>query len=201
MNPFRLFYFVSSKSTQARLLAADKPTVRQLMLWYILPLSTVLCLMMYLSLSYHYPKLFFDRLPGDRLLLISAELLCLQLLVVLSMAWITQRLAGMINQRASFRDALLIMAIGTTPLWLASLVYWVPDLRVNVVMHGLAVAVSVLLVYRGVRYIFGVRERGALMTLTAAIVCSAALAFAVVLIGSLTSWEGIEQLQFAIQKL
>ncbi|HEY0906438.1 MAG TPA: hypothetical protein VGE17_04505, partial [Methylophilus sp.] len=137
----------------------------------------------------------------DRLLLISAELLCLQLLVVLGMAWITQRLAGMINQRASFRDALLIMAIGTTPLWLASLVYWVPDLRVNVVMHGLAVAVSVLLVYRGVRYIFGVRERGALMTLTAAIVCSAALAFAVVLIGSLTSWEGIEQLQFAIQKL
>lgn len=201
MNPIRLFYFVSPKSHDAKLLTADKPDVSQLMLLYVLPLSLIPCLMMYLRLYNSYPQLFFDNLPGNRLIVVSLELLVLQLVVVLTMAWITQNLAEMVNVKPSFRDALLVMALATTPLWLTSLFFLVPSLSFNVVVHAVAVLISILLVYRGVRYIFGIRERGALFSLSLAIVCTAGLGFAVILIGSLISWEAIEQLQFAIKKM
>lgn len=201
MNPIRLFYFVSRKSNHAKLLTVDKPSVSQLLFFYVLPLSLIPCVMMYLRIYDNYPQLFFDNLPGNRLMVVSIELLVLQLVVVLTMAWITQNLAEMVNIKPNFRDSLLIMALATTPLWLTSLFYLVPSLSFNVVVHVVAVLASILLVYRGVRYIFGIRERGALVTLSMAIVCTAGLGFAVILIGSLISWEAIEQLQFAIKKM
>jgi len=201
MNPIRLFDFISPKQLQLTVRKVSKPSVSQLMLLYVLPLSLIPCVMMYLRLYHHYPKLFVDHLPGNRLMMVSAELLFLQLGVLLLMAWITQNLAEMVNIQPDFRDSLLIMTIATTPMWLTSLFYIVPSLSFNVVVHGIAVLLSILLVYRGVRYIFGVRERGALVTLSMAIVCTAGLGFAVILIGSLISWEAIEQLQFAVQKM
>lgn len=201
MNPIRLFYLMSPKQSHTRLLTADKPSVSQLLFFYVLPLSLIPCMMMYLRLYEHYPQLFFDNLPGNRLMMVSIELLFLQLAVVLIMAWITQNLAEMVNIVPNFRDSLLLMALATTPLWLTSLFYLVPSLSFNVGVHVVAVLASVLLVYRGVRYIFGIRERGALFSLSLAIVCTAGLGFAVILIGSLISWEAIEQLQFAIKKM
>ena len=200
MNPIRLFYYVTPKSTEAKLLTAEKPSAMQLLMFYILPLSLIPCVMMYFRLYHHYPKLFLDQLPGNRLLIISAELLLLQIGVILIMAWITQNLAEMVNVKPGFRDSLLMMTIATTPLWLTSLFYLVPSLSFIVVIHGIAVLISIALVYRGVKYIFGIRERGAVGSLTLAIVCTAGLGFAVILIGSLISWEAIEQLQFAIKK-
>lgn len=201
MNPIRLFYYVYPKAQHAKLLTADKPSVMQLLLFYVLPLSLLPCVMMYLRLYNSYPQLFFDNLPGNRLLVVSIELLVLQLVVVLTMAWITQNLAEMVNIKPNYRDSLLMMALATTPLWLTSLFYIVPNLSFNVLVHVGAVLASVLLVYRGVRYIFGIRERGALITLSMAIVCTAGLGFAVILIGSLISWETIEQIQFALKKM
>lgn len=201
MNPIRLFDYVSPRSEQPKLLTAPKPTAMQLLLFYVLPLSLIPCISMYLRLYHQFPKLFFDQLPGNRLLMVSAELLLLQLVVVVMMAWITQNLAEMVDVRPAFRDALLLMTLATTPLWLTSLLYLVPSLSFNVLVHGIAVLIAIGLVYRGVRYVFGIRERGARFSLTLAIVCTAGLGFGVILIGSLISWEAIEQLQFAVKKL
>jgi hypothetical protein len=200
MNPIHLFDYVSPKSVDSKALTAEKPSAMQLLFFYVLPLSLIPCAMMYFRLYHNYPKLFMDTLPGNRLLMISSELLVLQLGVIMVMAWITQNLGDMVNVKPSFRDSLLMMTIATTPLWLTSLFYVVPSLSFNVVIHGVAVLISIALVYRGVKYIFGIRERGALASLTLAIVCTAGLGFAVILIGSLISWEAIEQLQFAVQK-
>jgi hypothetical protein len=156
--------------------------------------------MMYLRLHHNYPGQFMDKLPGNRLFMISGELFILQIAVILAMAWITQNLAEMVDKKPSFRDSLLIIAIATTPLWLTSVFYVVPSLSFNVIVHAIAVLASIALVYRGVKYIFAIKERGAIATLTLAIVCTAGLGFAVVMVGSLISWEAIEQLQFAIKK-
>lgn len=201
MNPIRLFDYVSARSEQHKVLALPKPGVTQLLLFYVLPLSLIPCITMYLRLDHQVPKLFFDQLPGNRLLMVSIELLFLQLLLVLVMAWITQHLAQMVGVKPGFRDALLLITLATTPLWLTSLFYLVPSLSVNVLVHGVAALIAVALVYRGVRYVFGIRERGALFSLTLAIICTAGLGFGVILIGSLISWETIEQLQFSVKKL
>lgn len=200
MNPIRLFNYVTPKGEQVKQLRAEKPSTTQLLLMYVLPLSLIPSVMMYLRLYHHYPKLFLDNLPGDRLVLVSAELLFLQIAVILAMSWITQNLAEMVDVKPTFRDSLLMITIATMPLWLTSFFYLVPSLSFNVLVHGIAVLASIMLVYRGVRYIFSIRERGAIATLTLAIVCTAGLGFAVVMIGSMISWEAIEQLQFAVKK-
>jgi len=46
MNPIRLFYFVSPKNHHAKLLTAEKPSVSQLLFFYVLPLSLIPCIMM-----------------------------------------------------------------------------------------------------------------------------------------------------------
>jgi hypothetical protein len=199
MNIIRLFGYVTPKSRE-KSFKAEKPSSMQLILFYVLPLSLIPCAMMYFRLYHNYPRLFMDALPGNRLLVVSAELLLLQMSVILAMAWITQNLAEMVNKKPSFRDSLLMIAIATTPLWLTSIFYVVPSLSFNVIVHAVAVLISIALVYRGVKYILAVQERGAIATLTLAIVCTAGLGFAVVMIGSLISWEAIEQLQFAVKK-
>lgn len=199
MNLIRLFDYVTPKATEKKA-RAEKPGVTQLLLFYVLPLSLIPCIMMYLRLHHNYPRQFMDTLPGNRLLMICAELFVLQIAVILAMAWITQNLAEMVDKKPSFRDSLLIIAIATTPLWLTSVFYVVPSLSFNVIVHGIAILASIALVYRGVKYIFSIRERGAISTLTLAIVCTAGLGFAVVMVGSLISWEAIEQMQFAIKK-
>lgn len=199
MNLVRLFNYVTPKASDKQV-KAEKPSAMQLLLFYVLPLSLIPCVMMYLRLHHNYPAQFMDNLPGNRLIIISVELFFLQIAVILAMAWITQNLAEMVDKKPSFRDSLLIIAIATTPLWLTSVFYMVPSLSFNVIVHGIAVLASIALVYRGVKHIFAIRERGAIATLTLAIVCTAGLGFAVVMVGSLISWESIEQLQFAIKK-
>jgi hypothetical protein len=93
---------------------------------------------------------------------------------------------------------MLVITIATIPLWLASFIYLVPSFNFNVVMHVFAVLGSVMLIYRGVYSIFGLRERGATAMLTMAIAGTASLGFGIVLISTLISWDGIEQLQFAV---
>jgi hypothetical protein len=200
MNPIRLFSYVTPKGEQVKQLKSEKPSTMQLLLLYVLPLSLIPSVMMYFRLHHNYPKMFMDALPGDRLVMISAELLVLQIGVILAMAWITQNLAEMVDVKPSFRDSLLMITIATMPLWLTAFFYLVPSLSFNVIVHAVAVLASIVLVYRGVRYIFSIRERGAIATLTLAIVCTAGLGFAVVMIGSMISWEAIEQLQFAVKK-
>lgn len=198
MNPMRLFNLLRSGRNNARLFTVDKPNSTQLVLWYVLPLSFLSSVMVYLRLYHQYPQLFMDNLPGNRLLMIGGEVLLLQVIAILAVAWVTQNLVDMVNIKTTFRDALLVITMATIPLWLASLIYLVPSVNVNVAVHVLAVLGSVMLIYRGVYAIFGLRERGATAMLTMAIAGTASLGFGIVLISTLISWDGIEQLQFAV---
>lgn len=199
MNPMRLFYFLTPNSKDAKLFTVSKPNAKQLLLLYILPLSLLTSAMVYLRMYFQYPKVFMDNLPGDRLFMISGEVFVLQIFALLIVSWVTKNLVEMVNRKTTFRDALLMLTIAMTPLWLTSLLYLVPSFNFNVVVHGIAILASIALIYRGVLYIFGLHERGAAAMLTMAIAGSASLGFGIVLISTLISWDGIEQLQYAAQ--
>ncbi|MDP8567306.1 hypothetical protein [Methylophilus aquaticus] len=198
MNLMRLIYFLTPESNHAKLFTVDKPNTTQLLLWYVLPLSFISSVMVYLRLYHQYSQLFIDNLPGDRLLMIGGEVLLLQVTAVLAVAWITKNLVEMVNVKTTFRDALLVITIATLPLWLASFIYLIPSFNFNVVVHVFAVLGAVMLICRGVYAIFGLRERGAAAILSMAIAGTASLGFGIVLISTLISWDGIEQLQYAV---
>jgi hypothetical protein len=92
------------KSKHAKLCTVDKPTSTQLIVWYVLPLSFISSVMIYLRLYHQYPKLFIDNLPGNRLLMIGGEVLLLQVTAILAVAWVTQNLVEMVKIKTTFRD-------------------------------------------------------------------------------------------------
>lgn len=195
MNPIRLIRYTTSNVWQSM---EKKPSVKQMVWMYVVPLSLVPSVMFYLVVR-TYPKLFMDILPGDRVMMVSLELFMGQIVAILMMAWISRNLADMVNLKPSFRDSLLVIATSVTPFWLASVFYLIPSIPLNLVMHGIATLASVILVYYGVNNVFGLKRRGASAMLTGAIVCTAALGFAVLLVCTLISWNAIQHLQFSLK--
>jgi len=165
---------------------------------YVVPLSLVPSVVFYLVVR-SYPKLFLDILPGDRAMIVSLELFAGQIVAILMMALISRNLAEMVNIKPTFRDSLLVIATSVTPFWLVSLFYLIPNITFNIFMHGVATIASIILVYFGVNNVFGLKRRGASAMLTVAIVCTAALGFAILLVTTLISWSAIQQLQFSVK--
>ena len=195
MNIIRLIRYTTSNTWHS---VDKKPGVMQLLWMYIVPLSLVPSVMLYMVVR-NYPKLFMDILPGDRIMVVSLELFAGQIVAILVMAWITRNLAEMVNLKPSYRDSLLIIATSVTPFWLASLFYLIPSIPLNLIMHGIAALASITLVYYGVNNVFGLKRRGAAAMLTGAIACTAALAFAILLVYTLMSWNAIQHLQFSLK--
>ncbi|HEY8118244.1 MAG TPA: Yip1 family protein [Methylophilaceae bacterium] len=195
MNPIRLIRYATDNAWESM---EKKPSVMQMVWMYVVPLSLVPSVVLYLVVR-TYPKLFMDILPGDRVMLVSMELFVGQIVSILMMAWISRNLAEMVNLKPSFRDSLLVIATSVTPFWLVSVFYLIPSIPFNLVMHGIATLASITLVYYGVNNIFGLKRRGAAAMLAGAIVCTAALGFAVLLVCTLISWNDIQHLQFSLK--
>jgi hypothetical protein len=197
MNPIKFFHFVMQDRNRS-LSKEYLPSVKQLLWMYVVPLAIIPPLMIYLVL-HDYPKLFMDILPGNRLLVTGIEMFVFQVVAVLVLSWITQNLAAMVNLTPSFRDCLLVIAVAATPLWLLSFCYLVPNMELNLLVHGLGVLLSGFLVYRGIINVFGLKRRGAIAILTMSILGTAGLGFAVILVGTLISWSEIQKLQLSIK--
>ncbi len=199
MNPLKLLSYVTHQSEAWHELADKKPSVQQMLLMYVVPLSIIPPLMLYFVVQNH-PKIFMDILPGDRLIIFGLGLFFSQVTTVLVTAWITQHLAKMVDIKPSFRDALLVIAAAATPFWLVSIFYLVPSFTVNIALHGVAGLVSAALVNQGIISVFKLKRRGAAIMLLIAIICTAALGLGILLIGTLMSWGGIQDLQFSLKK-
>lgn len=198
VNPIRMLRYVTHHSDTWHALAEEKPSILQMLLLYVIPMSIIPPLMLNLVVR-NYPKVFMDILPGDRLKVVGIILFVSLVAGVLLMAWISQMLADMVEIRPSYRDALLVTAVATTPFWAVSLFYLVPNMTVNIIMHFVAAAASIALVYQGVKSIFRLKRKGAAAMLTTAIGCTAAVGFGVLLVGTLMTWGMIQDLQFAVK--
>lgn len=198
MNPIRMLRYVTHHSDSWHALAEEKPSVMQMLWLYVIPMSFIPPLMLNIVVR-HHPKVFMDILPGDRLHIVGIIIFLALVVGVIVMAWISKLLAEMVDIKPPFRDALLVIAVATTPFWAVSLFYLVPNMAVNLVLHVVAGIASIALVYQGVKSIFRLQRRGAAAMLTTAIGCTAAVGFGVLLVGTLMMWGVIQDLQFAVK--
>ncbi len=176
---------------------ADVPSVMTMMLGYIIPLALITPIMLNIVVS-QYPKLFTDLLPGQRLYIVTFALFIMQVVAVPLLALIVKHLSSMVSLLPSYKESLLVTAVSATPFSLVSLFYLVPSFAFNIVMHAIAGLLATLLVYLGVKNVFGLQRRGARTMLTIAIVATASLAFGVLLVSTLMLWGQVQQLQWAV---
>ena len=81
-----------------------------------------------------------------------------ELLTVPVMAWLMHLASRANDVAADYRDCFTVAAIAPIPLWLSSLVLFIPDLVVGVVVGAVALACSLALTYRGVYSLLHMHE-------------------------------------------
>lgn len=190
--------YVTHQSEAWHTLAEKQPSISRMLLLYVMPLSIIPSLMLYIVIQ-RYPEIFIDILPGDRAIIFCLSFFVFQILMVLTMAWLAQNLAEMVDIKPTFRDSLLLISAAATPFWLVSVFYIVPSFALNIILHALAALAATGIVYQGIQMIYKLKRRGAATMLLIAILSTGAVGFGVILVGSLMYWGGLQALQFAFK--
>lgn len=133
------------------------PSVQKLLLYFVAPMSLLPPLMhAYSQLA--FPGSVFPRLAPlltmKEALLVGGVFFVIELLTVALMAYYIQQMAEAMSVPTSYESAYTLAAIAPTPLWIASLVLFVPNLWINVAAVAVAWVASVALIRHGVHPVF-----------------------------------------------
>ncbi|HTH41486.1 MAG TPA: Yip1 family protein [Rhodocyclaceae bacterium] len=136
-------------------------TPRELMVTYVLPMSLIPPLM-YAYAEVVAPGRVFPALAPH---LSLGEITLVGVLFVLAELAMVELMANFIHQRSesaspdpSYERAFALAAVAPTPLWLASLALFIPQLWVNVAAMAFAWVASAMMIRHGVRPLLGIED-------------------------------------------
>ena len=157
-------------------LSTERVTANAVFLLYALPLSLVPPLMLYYA-GTHYQIEYLSLLKGDLLQTVCGIFFLAEQAMLFLMAAAVQRIGETLLSptgefEPSYENSLKLSAIGATPMWLAPLVLFVPNLTIALLVAPLALIASAAMIFQGTPAIFGIEER------TRAALYSTAIVFA-----------------------
>jgi hypothetical protein len=197
MNPLTLFrlFFMPTKGWKD--LMQSQPSIHRLYLSHVIPFALIPPLMIFIAGRTH-SELFFDLLPGNKLIIVSVAFFLVQLVVVPAMASIVRQLAEVAEIHPSYKDAFILAAVAPTPLWMAPIFLIVPDILVNIGVTSLAMMASAGFIYYGIPVVFKIKEQGHALLLFGAILIAGVIAWGFLMICTLVVWGSVQNLQFAV---
>ena len=133
------------------------PSIARLFALMVLPLSMLPPAMIYYA-GGQYGDIFVQGVSPARWHTAAAIFFFAELLTVPVMAWLMHLASRANDVAADYHDCFTVAAIAPIPLWLSSLVLFVPNLAVGVVVGAVALACSLALTYRGVYALFRMHE-------------------------------------------
>ena len=196
MNPFTLFRLFFRPTSGWESLMATQPSMHRLFLLHVLPFALIPPVMIYVA-GQNHAILFFDLLPGSKLLLVALILFLIQLVVVPVMATIIRQLAEIADSHPTYRESFILAAVAPTPLWMAPVFLLVPDILINIFVTSLAMMASAGFIYFGIPTVFKIREQGHVHLLFGAILMAGATAWGFLMVATLVIWGSVQNLQFA----
>ncbi len=157
------------------------PSVIQLFIFLVLPLSILPPAMLYYAGS-HYGAAFgagFDSKPWGT---IALMFFLAELATFGGMGWFIQQFADTNQVAISQHDAYLLAGIAPVPLWLSSLGLLVPSLPFSVGLSLVALAASCGLIYHGVCAMCRMHEEVAAMAITHGVIGAGLVAWVFLLL-------------------
>lgn len=133
------------------------PSIGRLFFMVALPLSLLPSAMIYYA-GGNYGDVFDAGVSPAQWHAAAGIFFLAELLTVPAMAWFIHLVSRMNNVDAHYHECFTLAVIAPIPLWLSSLMLFVPSLFANVVVGGLAMACSFGLIYHGVSTLFRMRE-------------------------------------------
>ena len=133
------------------------PSIFSVFVMIVLPFSVVPAAMIYYAGS-SYRELFSAAIPMQRWQDAAGIFFLAELVTVPAMAAL-MRLACYANGvAANFRECFTLAALAPVPMWLASLILFLPNLAVCVLVGVLSLACSLVLTYRGMIALFRIHD-------------------------------------------
>lgn len=197
MNPLTLFRLFFTPTNGWKDLMQSRPSIHRLYLSHVIPFALIPPLMIFIAGRTH-SELFFDLLPGNKLIIVSVAFFLVQLVVVPAMASIVRQLAEVAEIHPSYKDAFILAAVAPTPLWMAPIFLLVPDILVNIGVTSLAMMASAGFIYYGIPVVFKIKEQGHALLLFGAILIAGVIAWGFLMICTLVVWGSVQNLQFAV---
>ena len=196
MNPvtlFKLFF----RPTQGWLdLLRTQPSIPRLFMLHVIPFSLIPSLSLYLA-GVHHSLPLFEALPANKMLLVAASFFVIQLIAVPFMATVLRQLGEVAEIHPSYKEAFILAAVAPTPLWMAPLFLWVPDLRVVLAVFTLAMMAACGIIFYGVPTLFKVKDEGQAMFYFGGVVVAGMIASAFLTVCVLVIWGSLENLTFS----
>jgi succinate dehydrogenase hydrophobic anchor subunit len=133
------------------------PSAARLFVMLVFPLSLLRPAMIYYA-GGRYGDVFVPGVSPAQWQTAAGIFLMAELLTVPLMAWLIHQVCKLNNVATDYHDCFTLAALAPIPLWLSSLVLFVPNLFVGVVVGGLALVCSFGLIYHGVSALFHLRD-------------------------------------------
>lgn len=125
------------------------PSIARMFAMVVLPLSLLPPVMIYYAGS-NYGDVFAAGVSSGQWHTSAAIFFLAELLTVPVIAWLIHLVSRANDVAADYHECFTLAAIAPIPLWLSSLVLFIPNLIVGVAVGGLALLCSLGLTYRGV---------------------------------------------------
>lgn len=196
MNPITLIklFFTPTKGWEE--LMKSEPSLHQLYLLHVIPFSLIPPCMIYIAGNRH-SELFFNLLPGNKLIIVAVAFFLVQLVAVPAMAIVIRQLAEVAEIHPSYRVSFTLAAVAPTPLWMAPVFLIIPDILVNIGVASLAMMASAGFIYYGIPIVFKIKEQGHALLLFGAILMAGVTAWGFLMVSTLMVWGAVQNLQFA----
>jgi hypothetical protein len=138
------------------------PSVQKLFAFYVMPMSLIPAAMFIYSINVTpgavFPAMVPQMTPLEALAVAVAFYLA-QLAMVPLMGSIIQQMGEVVDVKPPYHDAFMLAAVAPTPLWLATLVLFIPSAWLAGVVMAAAWVASAALIYHGVVPLFKIEER------------------------------------------
>jgi len=135
----------------------DQPSIFRIFAQLVFPLSLLPPAMIYYA-GGNYGDMFVAGVSPEEWHTAAGIFFLAELLTVPLMAWLMHLASRANNTAADVQECFTLAAIAPIPLWLSSLVLFIPNLVVVVLVGGLALLCSLGLTYRGVYALLHMHE-------------------------------------------
>jgi hypothetical protein len=163
------------------------PSVVKLYLFYVAPMSLIPPAMLFYA-WYAYSDVMPGNISSNAALTLVTFFYVVELVVVPVMGNVIQQIGSVAGVRPSYQDAFTMAAIVPTPLWLAPLFLFVPNVWVPVLAVFASLFGAGMLIYEGIYRVFQLQEEGHSLLLAGSIMAAGLVAWVAMLVMAFVSW-------------
>ena len=156
------------------------PSIARMFALLVLPFSFVPAAMIYYA-GGHYGDVFSPGVSAQQWHFAAAVFFFAELLTVPVMAWIIHLACRAHNVPAGYHECFTLASIAPIPMWISSLVLFVPNLVVCMLVGAIGLACSLAITYRGMYALFRMHEDLRAMQMATVVTAAGLLAWLILM--------------------